>query len=141
MPGPASSEDLMKAFLNVGLWLAQMSSAIAAIDQEYVPTTHTFVSNVGHNNYIDWAQTFTVGITGKLTGFDVLMARYASATQPLRFEIRTTTLDRRPTVENAGPNILASGAVASERVMASTCCVTPPPGDLVHIDIDPIPVV
>lgn len=70
---------------------------------------------IGGSFSIDRAQTFTVGIDGLLTSFDVQVHKLATATEDLFWDIRTL-VGGIPTEGNAGGNILASGSVAAGSV-------------------------
>jgi hypothetical protein len=69
-----------------------------------------FLHNV--NADYDWAQTFTVGLSGQLTRVDVPVTKEAATTiLPLRVEVRRTTASGSPTSDNAG--LLASASLAA----------------------------
>lgn len=109
-------------------------AAIAAVDQQYVPATTNQFSNVGAGNVVDWAQIFTVGITGTLTGFDVWVDRQSEVSLPLLFDIRTT-LAGAPTEPDSGPNVLASGSLPANMFLADEGTTGSPPGSLPHIEL------
>ena len=70
--------------------------------------------NVGAGNAVDWAQSFTAGLSGLLTRVDLHMERNAAVTQELLFDIRTAP-GNDVSEPDVGPNILLSVAVpASE---------------------------
>lgn len=108
--------------------------AFAAIDQQYVPATTNEFSNVGVGNVVDWAQTFTVGITGTLTGFDVWVDRQSEVSQPLLFDIRTT-LAGVPSEPDFGPNVLASGSLPASMFLADAGSAGPPPSNFPHVEL------
>jgi PEP-CTERM motif len=96
----------------VALTLVLCPRALAVVDQEFLPAEWTAEANVGAGNVVDWAQTFTVGITGQLTGFDVSVNRAPVVTQPLLYDIRRTTRGV-PTQADSGANILVSGSLSA----------------------------
>jgi hypothetical protein len=105
----------------------------AAVDQNYTPPTNQEASNV--TNGIDWAQTFAVGITGTMTGFDAWVDHADGITQPLLYDIRTVDAGS-PSLPNAGINILASGSVAASALLtADGVSGGPEPGSFPHIDL------
>jgi hypothetical protein len=108
--------------------------AFAAIDQQYVPATTNQFANVGVGNVVDWAQTFTVGITGTLTGFDVWVDRQPEVSQPLLFDIRTT-LAGAPSDPDTGPNVLASGSLPASMFLADEGSPGSPPSILLHVEL------
>jgi hypothetical protein len=73
--------------------------------------------NVGANNDIDYAQTFTVGTKGTLTAVDVLIARYPTVSQPLLFDVRTVVAGM-PSGDDVSP--LASGSLDASHVPIMT---------------------
>lgn len=75
----------------------------------------TLRANVGASNAVDWSQTFTSGLTGKLTNVEVLVSRQAAVTQPLLFDLRTTA-SGVPTESDSGTNILGSASIAAASV-------------------------
>jgi hypothetical protein len=79
----------------------------ASIDQAFVPLAANAALSVGPSS--EWAQTFTVGISGRLTGFDLWVTRYPGVVEPLLFDIRTTSAGA-PSEATTGANILVSGA-------------------------------
>ncbi|MBK17886.1 MAG: hypothetical protein CMM52_03485 [Rhodospirillaceae bacterium] len=62
---------------------------------------------LGYGNFLHRAQTFTVGLTGTLTRVDLHVGRFNAASDPLLFDIRTTS-GGIPTEPDAGANILES---------------------------------
>jgi hypothetical protein len=85
------------------------------LDQELDPSSPNLVSNVGNSNVVDWAQTFTVGQTGQLTSIEVWVNRETVVTQPMLFDVRTTTLGS-PTLADSGANILAAVQIPASSV-------------------------
>jgi hypothetical protein len=90
------------------------SRALAVVDQQFL-VQYNSTANVGAGNDIDWAQTFTVGITGQLVGFDVPVSRGSSIVQPLLYDIRQT-VGGVPTDADFGINVLASGLVNAQAI-------------------------
>lgn len=105
----------------------------AELDQEFAPNEAFGGKNVGAANESDWAQTFTVGLTGALSGFDIWIERNASVQLPLLFDLRLTS-SGAPTFDDTGSNILVAGqkpAVEIPLYLQSTSL----PAQLVHIDL------
>jgi hypothetical protein len=67
-------------------------------------------------NGIDIGQTFTVGLSGELTGVEVAVARSANTTQPLDVEVRST-IGGTPDASDA--SILASALVEPSSIDTS----------------------
>lgn len=89
--------------------------ALAVIDQQFLPSSWSIDVNVGAGNVNDWAQTFTVGITGQLIGFDVVVDRNSSVVQPLLYDIRRT-VGGVVTEDDTGSNVLASVSVSAQAI-------------------------
>jgi len=91
-------------------------TAFADLDQSYnaTPDAAAQVGFTGGTIPVSWAQTFTVGITGQLTGVDILVQKSAP-TMPLLFDLRTT-IAGVPTLADAGGNILASISIPGASV-------------------------
>jgi hypothetical protein len=107
------------------------------IDQQYEDLNTGSYGNVGLSNTIDWAQTFTVGRTGQLTGFDLHVWRETGVTNPLLYDIRRV-INGTPTEPDSGPDILANGSVAAAEVKI---WFTFDPGyGLLHVDLTSRPV-
>jgi hypothetical protein len=123
------------------LILSQCGAAFGAtgqIDQEYVPFPQNEESQIiaesqASSPTIEWSQTFTVGITGRLTGFDLWIERVPGLTQPLLFDVRTTG-GGIPTEADAGSNILGNGSVAADSVPFETGLGLLTLPDPIHID-------
>ena len=104
------------------------------VDQQHVPPMALGVLNVGDENSVDVAQTFTVGLPGRLTGFDLWVQRSMAVTQPLLYDFRRTEAGV-PTESDTGDNILASGTLdAGLFEVVSDSNTTP--ADLLHIDLE-----
>jgi PEP-CTERM motif len=104
--------------LSVALTLtdgARAFGALAVVDQQYLPSQWITSANVGASGTIDWSQTFTVGISGQLTGVDVAIERLSVVQQPLLYDIRRTA-GGVPTSANSGVNVLATGSISAESV-------------------------
>lgn len=104
----------MRRFAAIGLLIAAVGSTALAdpvLDQSNDPTP-TAAAGPGSSNLVDWAQTFTVGVTGTLTSVEVRVFRTSGVTDPLLFDIRTTT-GGAPTEADAGANILSSFSIAA----------------------------
>lgn len=82
-------------------------------DQSFTPSLPTgTTATVGLSNSVDWSQTFTVGLTGTLTSFDVaIRTNSTSVASPLLVDLRTTGGTGAPTDPDAGANILFSTSV------------------------------
>jgi hypothetical protein len=106
--------------------------AYAIVDQEYVPAFANGVAVVGHGNISDWAQTFTVGISGILTGVDLWVDRQGTVVEPLFIDIRITQ-NGVPTDADAGANILASATLPPSMFPPSTGISGPLPELLTHL--------
>jgi len=91
-------------------------TAFADLDQSYnaAPDAAGQVGFTGGTIPVSWAQTFTVGITGQLTGVDILVQKSAP-TMPLLFDLRTTVAGV-PTLPDSGANILASLSIPGASV-------------------------
>lgn len=119
------------ASCSVGCLLVLSAPTIAAplLDQEFVPAVQNVAVAIGQvgavpTQNLDAAQTFTVGMTGVLTGVEILVRRdNASITQPLVLDIRTTT-GGAPTEPNAGANILGSVSAAAATIPLATTFVS-----------------
>lgn len=104
----------------VGATLALLSgnaSRGSQVDQQYVPPTINGGGNI-LGLRVDSAQTFTVGATGELSGFDIWVTRQQNVLQPLLFDVRRT-LAGAPVDSNTGPDILASGQLPAESIAES----------------------
>ena len=101
--------------------------ALAIVDQEFAPIPGDLyrVANVGSSNNIDWAQTFTVGVSGLLTGVDVWIARESVVSEPLIYDIRTVVAGK-PSDPDFGPNILASGIIPAHSIPLVSVDLQPP---------------
>jgi hypothetical protein len=86
------------------------------LDQEFVPFDPSLQANIGVNNEIDHAQTFTVGLSGRLVSAEVQVTRYSYVTEPLLFDLRTVIGGNLPSEPDAGPNILASLSIEANAV-------------------------
>lgn len=109
--------------------------ATAAIDQQYVPPTSNVWGNVGSAGGVDQAQTFTVGTTGFLTGFDIWATRDQATTLPLLFDIRRTT-GGTPTEPDSGLDILATGSLAAAQFGLTDLNDPSTPAVLTHVDLN-----
>jgi hypothetical protein len=116
--------------------------AIAAIDHQYVPATTNVGAGVGFGIGLDGvpfeveqAQTFTVGITGLFTGFDIWMTRDRSTTLPVLFDIRRT-VSGAPTESNSGADILAAGSIDTSQFDISFTVPNSPPSVLPHVELN-----
>lgn len=119
--------------------LPTVSFASTVVDQENVPAPATSWLNAGNSNQVDQAQTFLVGHTGQLTGFDIWVDRTADVTLPLLYDIRLTEAGL-PTSDDAGPNVLSSGSLDANLFSVGTFgLTTTPPDNLLHVDL-PTPI-
>jgi hypothetical protein len=102
------------AFLLLVAVAGNLAFADPVLDQSFTPSLPTDrVANVGQSNLVDWGQTFTVGLTGTLTSFEIAVRTAAAgATNPLLVDLRTTT-GGVPTTPDAGANVLFSTTVSS----------------------------
>jgi hypothetical protein len=82
---------------------------------------------------LDLAQTFTVGISGKLIGIDVWVSRY-TATEPLIYDVRRT-FGHMPSADDFGSNILASGVIDATELETDAGNLGTPPSMLAHLDL------
>ena len=116
------------------------AAAFADLDQYFTPSTVSGALNVGDSNEVDWAQTFTVGVTGTLSGFDIWIERHSTVQLPLLFDIRTTS-SGLPTLSDIGPHILVAGEKAALEIPVDRGEFSLP-SELVHFDLssDPVPV-
>jgi hypothetical protein len=116
--------------------------ALANVDQEFFPPGNAVINtlNVGASNRNDFAQTFTVGRTGVLTGFDISAGRQVGVTMPLLYDIRkTATLI--PEASDSLPGVLAFGSVPASAIAPSDGASGTQLLQLLHIDLaQPIPV-
>jgi hypothetical protein len=126
-----------KRLFKVLIIMAICKPSAAAIDQQFVPANWGTESNVGAGNIVDWAQTFTVGISGLLTGFDVWVDRPSAVTMPLLYDIRKTFAGV-PTEPDTGSDILASGSVNALSIPVYSN--GNPRSPLSHVDISSFPV-
>jgi hypothetical protein len=94
--------------LFVFVWIAVCSQRLWAgvLDQNYPVVPDAFGAEV--SSVINRAQTFTVGITGKLDRLELELFRGANPTAPLVAEFRKTLADGSPDVSAAG--LLATAA-------------------------------
>jgi len=74
-----------------------------------------------------------VGISGRLTGFDLWLQRPQEVTQPLLFDSRTTEAGV-PTELDAASNILGNGSIAADSVPLTSNPNGIP--SVTHVDID-----
>ncbi len=103
---------LSHGLASAGLLLAFAFSAAAAptLDQQYTAPS----DNIGPTPWglpVDWAQTFTVGITGVLDSVTVKGGRANLPIEPLLIDVRLTVAGV-PTESDAGANILGSVVLA-----------------------------
>ncbi|WP_428304001.1 hypothetical protein [Lacipirellula sp.] len=105
----------------------------ASLDQYFTPSTVSGALNVGDSNQVDWAQTFTVGMTGTLSGFDIWIERHPTVQLPLLFDIRTTS-GGLPTLSDVGPHILIAGEKAASDIPVDRHDLSLPL-ELVHFDL------
>jgi len=114
---------VMGAIAVIGAMTAQPGLATPTLDQSYEPLlpAYGFLS-AG----IDWAQTFTVGLSGTLTRVDVKVARdtplFGSppfAGGPISVDVRTTS-GGTPTEPDSGANILGTGTLTQAQVSSTT---------------------
>jgi hypothetical protein len=123
------------------LILPHVRQALAVVDQQNVQVDVALgLSNVGAGNVVDWAQTFTVGLTGSLVGVDLWVTRYEVVTLPLLFDIRRAQ-GGKPTEADSGANILASAALPANMIPIFPVLVSPSTS-FSHIDLtrSPVPV-
>jgi hypothetical protein len=125
------------SFGEIALSLAAMlvaGHATAAIDQSFIDQDWEFQANVGAGSTVDWAQTFTVGQDGILSGFDVWVIRNTNVTLPLLFDIRSTG-GGVPVPQDSGIAIKASGEIAADTIPPISS--TPPrvPFVLTHVEL------
>lgn len=126
----------LRKFLQIVVVAAASSVAtcgLAAVDQEFAPATPNFSAVVGAGNLADWAQTFTVGISGTLTGLDLRIGRQPTTQQPLLYDLRTTS-GNAPTESDAGASVLVSGQLQASEV-PTDFELSAPPNAFVHIDL------
>jgi hypothetical protein len=100
------------------LILARVGYGQAVVDQSHISSTWGYQGNVagGRGSLpIDKAQTFTVGVSGKLSAFDVWVVKESVVTQPLVFDFRPTVAGA-PIEADSGAEILASGEVPASLV-------------------------
>lgn len=110
------------AAAGVSAALALSAAAAPMLDQQYTAPS----DNIGPTPWglpVDWAQTFTVGITGVLDSVTVKGGRANLPIEPLLIDVRTTVAGV-PTEGNAGGNILGS-------VVLAPADVPPAYGDIV----------
>jgi hypothetical protein len=108
--------------------------ASTIIDQEHIPTSVSQRSNVGYSNRVDGGQTFTVGVTGWLTAFDIWIGRDTNVTMPLLYDFRMVK-DGWPANDDHGSEILASGSIPAELFGITTDLPAIVPADLLHIEL------
>jgi len=126
----------LRKFLQIVILVAVSSVATngtAAVDQEFAPATPNFSAVVGSGNQVDWAQTFTVGLSGRLTGLDLRIGRQPTTQQPLLYDLRNTSANA-PTESDAGANVLVSGQLQASEV-PTDFELSAPPNVFVHIDL------
>ncbi len=98
----------------VSVVLALSAAAAPMLDQQYTAPS----DNIGPTPWglpVDWAQTFTVGITGVLDSVTVKGGRANLPVEPLLIDVRTTVAGV-PTESNIGGNILGSVVLAPVNV-------------------------
>jgi hypothetical protein len=117
--------------------VAPQAYAVPFVDQQNVPPTPNGAANVGVANAVDVAQTFTVGISGRLTGFDLWVERTINVTHPLLYDFRLTEAGV-PTEPDTGDNILASGILDAGlfEVGVFSGFTVKPPDDLLHVNLE-----
>ena len=119
----------------VCLVLLLAADGFAIVDQQFAPGSRNIIASVGTGNTSDKAQTFTVGITGKLTGLDVWVDRRPAVVQPLVMDIRRTQAGV-PSEADTGPDILASEALPATLFVTAPGAIDPPPATLSHIELN-----
>jgi hypothetical protein len=111
-------------YLLLAFFLCVLESQCAAdlfLDQSHVnqSTGMEWTINVQQGVRVEQAQTFTVGLTGRLSQFDVKINRADSTTNPLLVDIRTLS-GGAPTEANSGSNILFQTSVSSALISQTT---------------------
>jgi hypothetical protein len=105
----------------VGLFFPLLLFAGAAfadpvVDQSYLPGAFDSTAQIGQQfGDVDWAQTFTVGVTGTLTSVDVQIAKGSTTGSDLVVDVRTTTGG----VPSSDAGILATMSVPASAVSTS----------------------
>lgn len=101
----------------LGLASVPAFAGTITLDQSHSSTTDFGNVNYDANDaeYCDLAQTFTVGLAGKLDHIELLLTRDASNASSLIVDVRTTSAGS-PTTANSGATVLASGTVATSAV-------------------------
>lgn len=120
-PNALSGALLVAAIAALGIMTPQTALAIPVLDQSYDPS----VTDVGAFTHatIDWAQTFTVGLSGTLTQIDVKVGRNSGLTSfnggTISVDVRTTS-GGMPTQPDSGANILGTGSLTQTDVTSIT---------------------
>lgn len=104
-------------FILVGIVLPGSVLAEPVLDQVNDPESTSGQAFIGPDNIVDWAETFTVGVTGILDSIEVRVRRESiEVTDPLLFDIRTTT-NGTPTLSDTGENILFATSIPAETIL------------------------
>ena len=98
------------AFLTLS---CELAFADLILDQSHVPNPNEQSFAIVQN--ADHAQTFTVGIAGKLARVDIEVERRESTTDPLLFDIRRIA-GGVPTDPNSGSSVLAQVALDASQI-------------------------
>ena len=111
------------------------------VDQVYdPPQTQINVDRYIYQN-VDTSQTFTVGISGTLAQVDMKVVRLDdTVTDPLLFDVRTTTSDGIPTTPNSGGNILASVSIPASTIPLAPANPFTTPIAFFSVDLTPFAV-
>jgi hypothetical protein len=109
--------------------VASASWAVVVVDQEFLPASTPFNSNIGLSSNLQKAQTFTVGIDGSIVALDLRVRRQTNSSLPLLFDIRRID-NGLPADGDVPANILLSGSVDP-----SAIDVVGTPGSVLHIDL------
>lgn len=123
------------AVLLAGACLAGRAGATPVLDQEVVPPPpprqfHMPIGQSGATGFpIDAGQVFVVGITGSLTGIEVLVARRLTAQADLLVDVRTVAAGHVPQQDSG---VLGSATVPKASVGTGY--------DWVSVPIGPVPV-
>jgi len=91
--------------------------AVPILDQQHGGYDGLGLVYVGPDpeRFVQWGQTFTVGITGLMTRLDVWIDRGVDTTEDLLWDLRSLDGDA-PSIENTGANIIASGSLSAAEV-------------------------